>query len=127
MKTEFNKSALVLAIIFGILGVHRLYLRSWSGIAYIPAILAGITLTASPFIVASYIGWCTIVLVSIFYVSDIYRICVGKLNDSTNEARGRTKFIILGLFYALALWFLVGILIIVTRVIQFPVDPIKLK
>lgn len=127
MRTHIDKKSLILAIVFGVLGIHRLYMRSWSGVAYIPALLTGVTLTASPLIIASSIGWCLVALVTIFYMSDCYRIYTGKLNSNVHEGHGRTKFIILGLFYALVLWFLLGLLIIFTRVIQFPSDPIKLS
>ena len=115
-----NNRVLYLSIFVGMFGVHRLYLRLWSGISYIPLLFTGITLTASGIVVVKLIGWGCIAFVATEYFLDIYKIRNGQLIEKSDLGNGRLKFIVMGLFFSIVLWLLMGITIIVSGVIPFP-------
>jgi TM2 domain-containing membrane protein YozV len=114
-------AALCLAIFLGPLGLHRLYLRSWWGVAYLPVLYAGIVLTASAFIAIKIFGYGLLVMLSVLYVTDIYRIVKGDLKDGKSVQFSVAGFIVVGLISALSALIAIGILIVAFRIVSFSV------
>ena len=115
-----NVLVLFLAIVFGPIGLHRLYLRSRWGIAYLPALYAALMLTASKIGSVRFLGFSIIVLLVILYISDIYRISKGLLTDRGDARVGRIRFMIAGLLYAVLGVIAVGLPIVLFRLVTFP-------
>ena len=115
-----NVLVLFLAIVFGPMGLHRLYLRSRWGIAYLPAFYAALMLTASKIDSIRFSGFSILVLLVILYISDIYRIFKGFLIDRSDAKVGRIRFMIAGLLCAVLGVIVVGPPIVLFRLVTFP-------
>lgn len=115
-----NVLLLCLAIVFGPIGLHRLYLKSHWGIAYFPALYAGLVLIVSKIGSVWFFGSSILALLSILYVSDIYRIFKGSLTDRRGANIGRVRFMITGLLCAIFGVIAVGLLIVMFRLVPLP-------
>lgn len=115
---QIKRKALMYAVLLGPLGVHRFYLRSWTGLPYLPALLTGIVLTDSPYKFGKFFGWFLLLILCGAYVVDIVLILRNKLRlFGGYERKG---FIGKGLGCAVGLWFLICILLILLRWVPVP-------
>jgi len=108
---------LLLTICTGLLGVHRLYLKQWRGIAYLPVLYMGTGLTASTYTAVKIFGYGEILLVAGAYFFDIYLVATNRI--CSTSIGGRLSFIILGLAAALLLTMVIGVCVIVSGAVPF--------
>jgi hypothetical protein len=117
---QIKRKALMYAVLLGPLGVHRLYLRSWTGLPYLPALLTGIVLTDSPYTFGKFFGWFLLLILCGAYIVDIILILRDKLRLCCGYEYQRKGFIWKGLGWAVGLWFIICILLILLRWVPVP-------
>lgn len=115
-----NKSVeILLAILVGVIGIHRLWLFSRSGIIFIPVLFTGIALVDSQFILLHYLGLGIIISIIIRVVLDIYLIITDKFIYITSNS-SRFKFILTGILYACLIWAIIGTILIIFNIVPVP-------